>query len=115
MFRWANLSSHTAWLMSLRTVVPQNIPDWIIYALPDGLWACSYTILIGTIWDFNVEKCLAIMAIIPLMGILSELLQCCNVLPGVFDWHDLVAYSLGFVIGIAYINRIRKIRINKEI
>ena len=55
------------------------------------------------------------MAIIPLMGILSELLQCCNVLPGVFDWHDLVAYSLGFVIGIAYINRIRKIRINKEI
>ena len=110
MFRWTNTTADTHWLMSIRQVVPQDMPDWIVYALPDGLWACSYTIFIGTIWDFNIQRCMYLLFLIPLLGIISEFLQGCSMLPGIFDWIDLIAYTSGLIIGLIFLTYINKKR-----
>lgn len=103
MFWLTNISEETDWIMSLRHAVPSNMPSWIIYALPDGLWSCSYTILVGTIWDFDLSKCVYMLLFIPALGFISELLQGGGIVPGVFDWSDLIAYLLGVLLGFMYV------------
>lgn len=103
MFWLTNISEETDWIMSLRHTAPSNMPSWIIYALPDGLWSCSYTILVGTIWDFDLSKCVYMLLFIPALGFISELLQGVGIVPGVFDWSDLIAYLLGGLLGFMYV------------
>lgn len=103
LFRWAHLTASTQWITSLRRGVPSSLPDWVIYALPDGLWACSYAIFIGTLWNFSLPKCLPFALIIPVIGVASELLQKIGMLPGVYDTADLLSYSAGGILGVGYI------------
>lgn len=111
MFQWFHMTECTPWLLKFRSLAPLGLPDWIIYALPDGLWACSYAILIGSIWHFSVPNCIPVALIIPLAGIVSEFSQAVKLLPGVFDMADVVAYGLGTIAGVTYIyimNRIKQ-------
>lgn len=103
MFRWAHIDNNTHWLMSVRHSMPDGLPDWFVYALPDGLWACSYTIFIGTIWNFEISRCLGLILLIPMSGVISELLQAYGLLPGVFDWSDLIAYIVGMLAGLLFL------------
>ena len=113
MFKWTNTNSDTHWLLSIRSIVPQNIPDWVKYALPDGLWACSYVILIGTIWDFKIQRCWGLLLIVPMAGVISELLQGLGSLPGVFDWKDLIAYITGLLMGLLFLLYINTKRLKR--
>lgn len=108
MFRWAHIGTDTQWLMSIRQLMPQELPDWVVYALPDGLWACSYTIFIGAIWNFKINRCLGLLLFIPMAGVLSELLQAVGLLPGVFDWGDMFSYIFGMLTGLLFIQCIYK-------
>lgn len=40
---------------------------------------------------------------IPALGFISELLQGVGIVPGVFDWSDLIAYLLGGLLGFMYV------------
>ncbi len=112
MFRWAHLTDSTQWLTSLRETVPSSLPDWVVFALPDGLWACSYTIFIGILWNFSFPKCLPFALIIPLIGVASELLQKISLLPGVYDVADLISYTAGGLLGVLYIYFANKLNNN---
>ena len=114
MFQWFHMTESTPWLLKFRSLVPHGLPDWIIYALPDGLWVCSYVILIGVVWHFSVPECIPTALIIPLIGIVSELLQGVKLMPGVFDIADVTAYGLGTLTGIIYIFIINKIKTNQH-
>lgn len=108
MFNVFGLTESTRWLAFLRVHAPIDVSDWIIYALPDGLWACSYVIFIGCIWNFEFPKYLPVALIIPFIGITSEALQGIGLLPGVFDWIDMLMYFAGGSVGLIYLLIVQK-------
>ena len=115
MFKWIGINESTGWFTSLRQNVAYEFPAWFIYALPDGLWTCSYIIFIGTIWQFNVRNCIWVVSLIPIVGLVSEILQGIQILPGVFDWLDVLAYGIGWIGGVFYLKFVQQkiLKMNK--
>lgn len=89
---------------SLRSMVADVHPaEFIIFALPDGLWTISYILIISHICrNQQLSSRLIWASVIPALGIISELLQAIGIVPGVFDFADLACYSLPLVIYIIY-------------
>ncbi|MCG2611803.1 hypothetical protein LZZ90_09835 [Flavobacterium sp. SM15] len=82
-----------------RTLKITNVmPNWMLYALPDGLWLSSYVCLMLMIWKniINKENAVWIFSM-PIMAVLSEVGQFFKIFPGTFDWMDVVMYLLGTV------------------
>lgn len=84
---------------SLRASVSDIHPsEFVLYSLPDGLWTISYIMLMNHI--FRNEKRITRLiwvSIIPLLGILTELLQLTPLMPGVFDPLDLMCYAFPLI------------------
>lgn len=78
----------------------QSIPEWVRFALPDGLWSLSYILII----DAWVKRNYLWTAVIPAIGFLSELMQLAGWLPGTFDVCDLIAYALPYLLYVLIIN-----------
>lgn len=76
--------------------------DFLLYSLPDGLWTLGYMLCIHTwisISEFrSLTQRLCLISICPLLGIGTELLQAVGWLNGTFDWGDLLAYGVPFII-----------------
>ena len=66
----------------------------IIFSLPDGLWAMSYTMLIFHLRNDKTFKTLIWSILIPVIGILSEIGQLYYLIPGTFDIIDLIMYII---------------------
>lgn len=82
-----------------------NIPKWVIYSLPDGLWTFSYVAMMLGIWDSKVNKRSIIwIALIPLIAVISELGQKIKIISGTYDQTDLLFYFIGFVTPILYLS-----------
>ncbi len=81
----------------------RDIPEWIIYSLPDGLWLFSYCLFIGSIWNFELKRCFCVLMILPIYAILHEIGQNVHFVSGTFDWIDLTTYLTAFVLGLLYI------------
>lgn len=83
------------WLNDVRgDVASIDLPEWIRFALPDGLWSMSYILFI----DALVRRDYLLTSVIPVIGLLSELMQLAGWLPGTFDVCDLVAYALPYLL-----------------
>lgn len=77
------------------------LPNWFLYSLPDGLWIFSYVCLMIYIWNFKLNsQSFFWIGTIPLIAIFSEIGQVINLIPGTFDFCDLLFYILGFSIPI---------------
>ncbi len=85
--------------MLRNSVAEIELPEWIRFALPDGLWSMSYILMIDAI----VKRDYLLTAVIPTLGILSELMQCLGWLPGTFDIADLLAYAVPYVLYFSYV------------
>lgn len=78
-----------------------NTPEFVRFCLPDGLWTASYILFsdyINKNERFAIRLLLA--SIIPLLGIVTELLQSVNMIPGTFDPLDLACYSIPLLVWI---------------
>ncbi|WP_374035781.1 hypothetical protein ACES2I_08850 [Bdellovibrio bacteriovorus] len=76
------------------------IPNWVIFCAPNGLWMLSYMALSALVWNRQMSLAAFGWGIVLLAGsILSEFLQLFKLLPGTFDVHDLVAYTVGAYLG----------------
>jgi hypothetical protein len=79
----------------------RTIPQWIIYSLPDGLWAFAYALLITGLW---IGKGSGIkyfwMSTIPVLVIGMEMLQYIGMVKGTFSLVDLAFEISGLIIGI---------------
>ncbi len=72
--------------------------EFIVYCLPAGLWALSYVLIVGTLAQgLPMKRRWAAVAAIPLLGAASELLQAMSIIPGTFDWADLLLYVLPLI------------------
>ena len=65
----------------------------IIFSLPGGLWAMSYSILIFHIRKNKNFRTIIWSLIIPFIGVFSEISQFYFLIPGTFDVMELKDYS----------------------
>lgn len=81
-----------------------SLPDITVYCLPNGLWAAAYILLIHRAYRnrSNATR-MAWAAVIPAIGIISELLQVVGIVPGTPDWNDALCYAAPYLIYIIYI------------
>ena len=73
-----------------------NIPNWILFNYPDGVWIYSFVSLMIVVWD-KVKSNIRFFwfAIAPILGISAELGQFFNILPGTYDQFDLIFCIIG--------------------
>lgn len=77
--------------------------EFWVYSLPGGLWAAAYILLVyGLLSRQSALLRLTIASSIPMVGVVSELLQGVHCLPGVFDWTDLLCYATPLVLLYLY-------------
>lgn len=94
--------------LSLARNLSTNTPDWVIYNLPDCLWMFSFTLAICVIWDFKLHRQSKFwLAVCFLSGIGFEILQHMSLVPGVFDWKDLIFIISGATLPLSFIFKIR--------
>ncbi len=83
------------------------IPEWIIYSLPNGLWALAYALIIVYLWR-NSNSVIKYFwyATIPMLGIGWEMLQYFGLITGIFCYNDLLlscaGVGLGTILGLKY-------------
>lgn len=108
LFRPISLYMFT-WFTALRSIKQVvmvkfhiDLPDIIVYSLPDSLWLLSYILIIGAVWNFQIKKCVIFLLIMPLFAIFHELLQLFGIF-GTFDFYDLSLYCCATIVGISII------------
>ncbi|WEK68742.1 MAG: hypothetical protein P0Y62_12885 [Candidatus Chryseobacterium colombiense] len=97
MFRWFeyfSLSDGINLIKKLKNIY--SFPSWFIYNLPDGLWIFSYTAISLEIWKHSITKQNIFWIFsIPLIAVLSEIFQLFKIIPGTFDFIDIIFYLSG--------------------
>ena len=90
------------WLTNIREwLAKTNVPEWIRYSLPDGLWLLSYLLFMDLIWDEGMKPWkLFFLVMLPLGTLIAEILQMFHVIPGTGDLFDLIFYLIAIIIFI---------------
>jgi hypothetical protein len=84
----------------LRGSILTQFPNWMVYSMPDGLWAFGYSLMISSIWSRNQSRSrLFWLASIPLFTIGFELLQYTTLIKGTFCPIDLIFTVAGITVG----------------
>ena len=100
------------WLNSVRQSslsASAILPKWVIFSLPNGLWAFAYTLLILVIWSGSKAKIRYFWLItIPVLVLGFEALQYTGTIQGTFCIQDIIFGVLGISIGILIGNKITK-------
>ena len=74
-------------------------PEWTVYSLPGGLWSLSYLLLADVLAShLSTTMRVALVGVIPMAGVLSELFQKAGWLPGTYDTIDLLFYLSPYLI-----------------
>lgn len=77
-------------------VFSEDIPHWVLFSLPDGLWNFSYICLMLAIWEGNIsQKNIFWIIIISIVSIGSEIGQWLGLVQGTFDITDVLFYTIG--------------------
>ncbi|WP_412851020.1 hypothetical protein ACL0VS_08535 [Chryseobacterium sp. PMSZPI] len=93
-FEYLNLSEEINIIRNFKNVY--SFPNWFIYNLPDGLWIFSYTAISLEIWKHSIIKQNIFWIFsIPIIAVLSEFFQVFKIVPGTFDFTDMIFYLLG--------------------
>lgn len=84
------------------------LPDWMVYSLPNGLWAFAYTIIVLRIWkgSNSIMKYFWFLSI-PVLVFGFELLQATGNLQGTFCWIDMLWGAIGITLGLLATYRIK--------
>lgn len=100
LFSVADATGIGSWADSMRTLFGGiQLPDWMVYSLPGGLWSAAYVLLVGWLMQGRALRWRLLATLpIPLVGALSELLQGAGVLSGTFDMGDVVCYLAPYLI-----------------
>ena len=71
-----------------------NLPYWIQYHLPDGLWAFAFSSLVAIVWqEVRSKEYYTWFAVLILVSVVLEVFY------GTFDWIDLVFILGGIALG----------------
>lgn len=87
-----------------------NVSNFVRFSLPDGFYCAAYIMMIDAIWhDDNRKVKYILLSLVPMITIVSEILQFCGVVRGTFDVMDLLCYLIPPIayIMIALINNFK--------
>ena len=102
-FRWfdkISISEFTDSIRNLLNPLKNNIPDWVIFSLPDGLWVYSFTSFLIIIWKNNSESVKYWMILPFAILLLIELLQLTKIFTGTCDFTDIYISFLALIISV---------------
>lgn len=94
-YKWTSHIGFSDYVDSMRQqVLCWNIPSFVKYCLPDGLYCAAYILMIDAIWYNNkgIMKNI-VMSFVPVVTIISEILQYFGLIKGTFDIYDLACYT----------------------
>ncbi len=102
-FNWIRAAGLGKWFNLARSysLSSSPLPDWLIFSLPDGLFAFAYALLITGIWAGSKSWLRYFwMASIPVFILGYELMQYAGIVKGTFCIQDLVMETTGLFTGI---------------
>jgi hypothetical protein len=92
------LCRNLSWLRKIITPIRNNClcdNEYIVFSLPDGLWLFAFTNLVFQIWERKINnKSFIWIFFIPVIAVLSEILQYTRQINGTFDLIDILTYIL---------------------
>lgn len=89
------------------------VSEFVRFCLPDGLWTLSYILFSDSVNRHESEiKRLALVSVVPLLGVVSELLQLVQLVPGVFDVADLACYAVPLLVWMAKVRFEERVRLD---
>lgn len=94
-YHWCATLGFSSAIDTLRLWVQNcNVPNFVKFCLPDGLYSAAYILLIDAIWhkEKGIMKDI-IISLVPIVTISSELLQIFGIIRGTFDLYDLLCYT----------------------
>jgi len=98
MFEWAEAIGLTQWVVVAREAMgPYGswVPEWVMFSVPDGAWVYAGTAFFGRLWrDGPMWAHVGWTGIAAALAIGGELGQITGLVPGTFDWVDLVCYAV---------------------
>ena len=81
-------------------------PEFVVYNLPGALWSGSYVLLADMLFrSFPLSARLLWASVIPMLGLLSELLQFAGLCPGTPDVLDALCYVSPYIIYVIFVTR----------
>lgn len=100
-FSWIEAVGATEIVLSIRnsTLVQSWEPSAVVlYSLPDMLWVVSfghalYAVLVGS--GVGIRRTMLVALGVGGLGLGSEIGQGLGVVPGTFDWYDMLFYAIG--------------------
>ena len=103
-FSWLDAIGLKDFFLNVRPDVSKDeLPDWLLYSFPDGCWVFSYVLFMDAIWMARIREGVFFLLLLPVIALASELLQGTGLLRGTFDWGDVIAYSLGAILGFLWV------------
>ena len=104
-YLWCKMLGLSDTVDSLRHIVRDwQLSDFTRYSLPDGLYCAAYILMIDAIWRNNNSLIkYIIISLVPLVTIISEVMQYYGLVKGTFDLNDLICYSIPPIIYFIYI------------
>lgn len=107
LFSWFEILGINSFSSSIRNLAnpfKNDLPPWIYFSLPDGLWIYSFSSALLIFWNNDFQKLKYWLFIPFISGILIEILQQFKLFPGTFDFLDLLFSTLGLLLSKTIIN-----------
>ena len=102
-FDWFRAAGIDNWLDIARErtlFIGSLLPQWMVYSLPNGLWAFAYTIIVLSIWNGSRSPLKYFWFLtIPVLIFGFEILQFTGDFPGTFCLQDITSGILGIIVG----------------
>ena len=101
MFGWANEIGFGHAVALLRAELGGwrfVVPGYVIYSLPDALWTYSFARFHYVLYARG--NCAAWLAVAPAVALGSEVGQAVGIVPGTFDWRDLLLCSAAALLAL---------------
>ena len=96
---WIQAIAPESWFSTDRHI-SLHLPEWIVFSLPNGLWAFAYALLITGIWSGNKSRLKYLwISSIPVLVFGFELLQYFGLIRGSFSVLDLAFGAGGIITG----------------
>lgn len=103
MFHWsqaAGISEEIHLIRDAARPIGRAFPAWANHSLPYAMWVLSYMLAQRSTW-YRSEALASYFWILaaPVIAIISEVAQALQMIPGTFDWIDLVMLAIAATVG----------------
>lgn len=104
MFRWFEYLYISDFIYYIRNSLTIPLPSAIksfLNTAPGGFWTFSYTVFLLFIWNLEINRRnIFYFLIIPAAAVSSEFFQLAGLIPGTFNYLDIVSYLTGTILPV---------------